>query len=234
MKLYHYTSIDAMIGLLANEQVWMTDCRFCNDKKEIVSFLDVVLERWRGDSRWDSLSARLGFPTSCEKHLSDFVAFMTPLRTVPVFCLSRYSNTLSQWRSYANGGAGICLGFDVPDVFTPSHFAGTCDEVGYKRIECIYQEDIDYSAALDEITTEPDGHHVVEKIVEFALRFKNIHFREEGEVRIARYGQDYLDYRNSNNRLIPFLKSRRLVRPTGSKGNHNWATAELRGDVQSD
>lgn len=209
MRLYHYTTIEAMIGLLVDEQVWMTDCRFCNDKKEIVSFLKQALEQWKDDARWDALSDKFSFPTANERHLADFVAYMTPLRTVPIFCLSRHSDTLSQWRSYANSGQGVCLGFDVPDVFVPSNFAGTCDEVGCKIIECVYQDldTIDYSAALDEIIVQPDPHHVIEKIVELALRNKNVHFREEGEVRIALYGQQYLDYRSANNRLIPFFKS---------------------------
>lgn len=212
MRLYHYTIIEGMIGLLVNEQVWMTDCRFCNDKKEIISFLNQALEHWKDDARWDALSDKFDYPTTHERHLSDFVAYMTPLRTVPIFCLSRRWDTLSQWRSYANAGNGVCLGFDVPDVFAPSDFAGTCDEVGYKLIECVYQDQdtIDYSAALDEIIVQPDPHHVIEKIVELALRYKNVHFREEEEVRIALYGQQYLDYRSANNRLIPFFKSDNL------------------------
>lgn len=209
MRLYHYTTIDGMIGLLVNEEVWMTNCRFCNDKKEIISFLDQALEHWEGDVRWDALSDRFGYPTAHERHLSDFVSYMTPIRTVPVFCLSRRWDTLSQWRSYVNTGNGVCLGFDVPDEFVPSDFAGTCDEVGYRLIECVYQDPgkIDYSAALDEVVLQPDPHHVIEKIVELALRHKNAHFREEEEVRIALYGQRYMDYRSADNRLIPFFKS---------------------------
>jgi len=211
MRLYHYTSIDSMIGILCNEQIWMTDSRFCNDKKEIVSFLNKVLEKWKGDPLWDSLSKEFGYPHEHEEHLSDFVEYMTPIRIVPIFCLSEHSDTLSQWRSYANGGSGICLGFDVPSSFVTQQ-EGICDEEGYKRIECIYQDSINYSAVLHTIVQQPDPHHVIERIVEFALQHKNIHFREEGEVRIAYYGQRDLDYRSSGNRLIPYLTSNDLYR----------------------
>ena len=74
MRLYHYTTIDGMIGLLVNEDIWMTDCRFCNDRREIISFLSQALENWEGDPRWDALSHRFGYPRAHEKHLSDFVS----------------------------------------------------------------------------------------------------------------------------------------------------------------
>lgn len=209
IRLYHYTSIDAMIGVLCNEEIWMTDSRFCNDKKEIVWFLNEALEQWAGDPRWDSLSEKFGYPRQYEQHLSDFVRYMTPKRNVPIFCLSRRSDTLSQWRSYANGGGGICLGFDVPDLFS-CEFEGTGDEEGYRRIECSYEGKIDYSDLLNSIIQQPSPHHVIEQIVVFALQHKNIHFKEESEIRIAFYGQRYLDYRSSNNRLIPFYKSNDL------------------------
>lgn len=137
---------------------------------------------------------------------------MTPIRTVPVFCLSKRWDTLSQWRSYSNSGNGVCLGFDVPSEFVPCDFAGTCDEVGYRLIECVYEdpEEIDFSAALDEVATQPSAHHVIEKIVELALRHKNMHFCEEEEVRIALYGQRYMNYRSAQNRLIPYFKSKDL------------------------
>jgi hypothetical protein len=34
--LYHYTTTDGLLGILASEEVWATDIRFLNDTSELV------------------------------------------------------------------------------------------------------------------------------------------------------------------------------------------------------
>lgn len=48
-KLYHYTDVNALLGILHNSEVWMTDCLYCNDSSEFSKAKEMLLEKWEKD-----------------------------------------------------------------------------------------------------------------------------------------------------------------------------------------
>ncbi len=54
-RLYHYTNLESMLGIFAQEHIWMTECRFCNDKKEIISILAQAIKHWHNNPRWTAI-----------------------------------------------------------------------------------------------------------------------------------------------------------------------------------
>ena len=43
-RLYHYTTLQGVFGILETKQLWATHCRFLNDYSEIVLFRDRLIE----------------------------------------------------------------------------------------------------------------------------------------------------------------------------------------------
>jgi hypothetical protein len=42
--IYHYTSLDALLGIVESQSVWLTDYSYLNDKRELVHGVEIVTE----------------------------------------------------------------------------------------------------------------------------------------------------------------------------------------------
>lgn len=107
--LYHYTSLDALLGILKHKTLWATSVHYLNDASETELGLQLMREL---------VSREL---INAEGIHKEFLAFLTPwlevdlLRSpsVYVLCFSETRNDLSQWRGYTPHGRGVCLGINV-------------------------------------------------------------------------------------------------------------------------
>lgn len=203
-RLYHYTNLESMLGIFTQEQIWMTDCRFCNDKKEIISILTRAMRHWHNNPRWKAIWKKFNLNQTESLNITEYLNISIAEANVPVFCMSKRSDTLSQWRAYANNGAGVCLGFDVPNKLEAEDY-----EQNYIRlIECIYEESINFDNILSELEKQNSPYELSERLLGHALKYKNVHFKEEEEVRVVVLGGQRRNYfRSLNNRIIPFAKS---------------------------
>ena len=98
--LYHYCGEDAFSGILKSKEVWLSSADFTNDYTEgklIVEKAKQHLEAARNEP----------FPNKLRNALCANI--ITPFIT----CFSSESDLLSQWRGYANGGAGFAIGFSL-------------------------------------------------------------------------------------------------------------------------
>ena len=41
-KLYHYTSIDGLLGIIRNKNIWASDIQYLNDKEEFVRTIKLL------------------------------------------------------------------------------------------------------------------------------------------------------------------------------------------------
>jgi len=120
-RLYHYTDLDGLRGILQSNLLWATDARALNDRTELIygaALLVSELEKFSYESNETISSALIklaGFYKEHGNHLLDF--FETY-----VISLSEAPDMLSQWRAYSNQAMGCCLEFDFSDsrVFTIS------------------------------------------------------------------------------------------------------------------
>lgn len=101
--LYHYCSPETFLAICTNKTVRFSDIFSMNDFMEM---------HW-GYHRWE-LAAR----NSLDRHGREFldsidqVVSSSSLRILPLAaCFSLNGDTLSQWRAYAENGAGFCIGF---------------------------------------------------------------------------------------------------------------------------
>lgn len=118
MLLYHYCSNDTFLSILRNSELWLSELTLSNDSME-------------GAWVWEMLKEECQKRNLSPHVLNDFVkdaTFFLELFGVVGFCLSAEGDLLSQWRGYADNGAGIALGFDRRIT------KELCDSTGKKKI----------------------------------------------------------------------------------------------------
>ncbi len=133
-KLYHYTTLDGLIGILQTQTLWATQYRFLNDYSELVLIRDIliesvfpiVLEELKLINHREDVQRfidRKGGLDQVVKHDAAIIIdaqYRAAGEDIYIFSFcGEYKNSyvnsnglLSQWRGYGIGG-GIALVFDT-------------------------------------------------------------------------------------------------------------------------
>ena len=182
--LYHYCGLDAFLSIIKNSTLWLSDIRKSNDYLECVYCRDKINEKIRGflEDDKEALEAwNFGYNINSDLSM-DMISY--------VACFSENKDQLSQWRGYADNGAGIAVGFsresfaDLKEA-APSHISFR--KVIYDEKE---QEKFIERIARDSIKameTKPVAQVAAELNQNYRLQFpvlKNASFEEEAEWRI--------------------------------------------------
>jgi len=127
--LYHYTNIAGLNGIIQSCKIWASDCRYLNDRQELVKALDLFLSKFEGPKR-EALSKAFQWHSFSRCHC--------------VFSLSRSPQVLSQWRTYADDGRGAAIGFkaeflSLKGINNPASFL----------VHCVYE---DHDGFIDGLT----------------------------------------------------------------------------------
>jgi hypothetical protein len=102
MNLYHYCPNAAFVSIISGHEIWASDFSLSNDLLE---------GKWIGEI----------FKACCkEKGVRDFeqntlledLAAVSSMLGGVGFCMSEEPDLLSQWRAYADDGAGVSIGFN--------------------------------------------------------------------------------------------------------------------------
>jgi len=98
--LYHYCGVSAFYSIITSKQLWLTNAYFMNDYMEHQWLIDKanrrILEMLESEKKEHIKPLAEKFPLG-----------ITPYLT----CFSRMPDLLSQWRAYAEDGAGFAVGF---------------------------------------------------------------------------------------------------------------------------
>jgi hypothetical protein len=101
--IYHYTSIEALCGILEHKCLWLTNITLMNDKKEMSQFISdlkkAIKEKVQYGSKHkvDDL-----FKKYCGKRNDNIVYTMS---------FSKNEDDAAQWDRYADNGHGVCISF---------------------------------------------------------------------------------------------------------------------------
>ena len=182
--LYHCCGLDAFLSIIKNSTLWLSDIRKSNDYLECVYCRDKINEKIRGFLEDDKEALEAwDFGYNINSDLSmDMISY--------VACFSENKDQLSQWRGYADNGAGIAVGFsresfaDLKEA-APSHISFRkviYDEKEQEKfIERIARE------SIKAMETKPVAQVAAELNQNYRLQFpvlKNASFEEEAEWRI--------------------------------------------------
>jgi len=212
-KIYHYTDLNGLKGIVENKSFWATSMQFLNDSEEIIHGMESIknaLPKLRGDIPDYILDSLISGMKKYDKRLSSNVFNIS-------FC--QKPELLSQWRGYANA-QGVCLEFDRKELLDSLNF----DERDHVAAEVIYSskenpgipvtqikelfrkiqslDSEDYNNYLDDASSG--------KFLSTLIPFmKNDSFSEEKEFRIVIYSWARvhgLEFRINKNGLIPYIE----------------------------
>src|SRR5690606_15447068 len=122
--IYHYTSVDGLLGIFDKNCLWATDVRFLNDTSETKIFWNLI----------DASLSHINDEYIIEKSNSIINSIKNNWLFYTVsFC--RTPDLLTQWRTYCPNEGGVCIGFDTEAI--ESDFG--------QLIDCIYNlEELKY------------------------------------------------------------------------------------------
>ncbi len=134
--LYHYTSIEAFRSIIVNKQLWMTNIKYLNDSSELVHGIDIALA---------VILKHLEIHDKSNNFLSGFITRSLTADTLSKMrmssCVASFSedaDSLSQWRAYASGGTGVCIGFKS-EFF--SNLIKAHPQTSERLVKCLYGSD---------------------------------------------------------------------------------------------
>lgn len=224
--LYHYTSIDGLMGILRNESIWLTDYQYLNDMEEIEHGKSIVKN-----------AAKALLDSSDDQSKNDLLQkWILGLEKIEerifIASLSSDGDSLSQWRAYGP----VAVGFKARELslhlnechvraveysektqkrlaeFFLNHLCQACpsdsDEEGSERARELYSSTI--------------------RLVELLCFFKNSGFEDEKEYRVVHIEDlSVIDsfklerpkkrYRSNKSHIIPYLTSDGIHPTKGSE-----------------
>lgn len=218
--LYHYTSLNGVLGIVASQQLWASDIRYMNDSAELRHTADLVK---------DEVEMRLAQGHDHPRLLNSFIEWVRHRITNGhiLFGASFRSNgnLLSQWRGYSAVGKGASLGFNADHV---RHCAA---EQNFKLGQCVYEraeqrrliaqvvDAVDTLAAKTGVIAgdeEPGQYfglfeHLETDLLRIAAILKHPSFEEEQEWRlvspvISNYREASVYFREGRTMLVPYMK----------------------------
>lgn len=224
--LFHYTGIDALLGIAKTKSIWASSAYYLTDSKEIVyacDVLDRVMQHYRmAENR----------PADEKEFLENIKSWVNSCRTttynVFIFSLSEEKSLLSQWRSYTPHGKGVSIGF------SPSLLQSIITSSNLRLAECLYeqaeQEELIHSLILKMLTTfnqdvssiDASRNHPTQKYHNYLEKFrgdvlqvlsiiKHRAFREEKEWRLVspyhpKYTVQSIKFRQGASMLVPYIE----------------------------
>jgi hypothetical protein len=227
--VYHYTDLNALNGILASRDLWLTNSQFSNDSEEIEHGRTVVENAVARRLQTKQLSGGEGkFLEQVAQQLKQTVD-----RGAYVCCFCFTDDLLSQWRSYGANSTGVSLalatrafqsiaGPDMPpDPFGLVYLWRVFyNEEKQRQIvdECLRYAWEHAHGSLDEKTGLATA-----AIRFFVPTFKNEDFKEEQEARLvflpAPGCQVALRFRVARGMLVPYFSLREIV---SEAGQANW------------
>lgn len=191
---YYYCSLDTFLNILKSKEIYLSDPLKMNDKAEIRWYLDKLnADRNKADTL-ESVFERMKMRSGLEFSFDDLLDSLNSKgqRSIYISCFSKNPDLLSQWRTYADDGKGVSIGFDL-DKFS------TADNLWFREI--IYTNDIvedegesDIECIADTIGTVISENNITDRkmqidvflneLIPVLAKYKNPAFREENEVRL--------------------------------------------------
>ena len=213
--LYHYTTVEGLLGIINTNVIFATSYPFLNDSSEIVYgrriFKNIINEKL--DKNCD-MKTKLLY-NECLRLIdqNNFRIYIT--------CFCEKGNLLSQWRGYAKNGLGFSLGLSAKSLLS-TYREAPYNLIKIKKVEynvCKQKKIINklLDKAEEYIKTENIEKEkeikkiakiVNKKIEEFIVFFKDPAFQEEREWRAIYYEKDEelikTKYRAKSDRIVDY------------------------------
>lgn len=213
-KVYHYTTMSGLYGILTHRELWATHAGFLNDTQEIQYTLAKILGELKKGLSSDIEESKKSYL----EHLHRYYA-ANQFPDVFLISFSEKEDDLNQWRAYSDNAQGICLEFDTTEQ------AQMIDYHNALYVKVIYDASLQ-DAMIEEYINECYSRFVLKAIsltgaAEMCIQllntfipiFKHPTFAAEMEVRfvlpnyhIGNFQSPDAEFREKNSLLIPYIK----------------------------
>ena len=230
--LYHYTSIDGLLGMVKDKMIYATDFRLVNDSSELAYAQGLIQDHIE----------KAHYPAVAEQLLNAcFVAGLLVTTAVSMHyltCFCAEGDLLSMWRGYAGGrGMGYALGFRREELANMAYClpkgGQTVLPVEYRRerqnelvaklldglasalLAATAGSCVNARAICDRIMTHEMARDAHQLLARMMYTFKNPVFKEEREWRLVvrshlafgpGSGSLINEFRADKGRLVPYVK----------------------------
>jgi hypothetical protein len=228
--LYHYTTLEGLLGIVSSRGLWASDIRYMNDSAEMKHAADLIKK---------DIARRIAEGHPNPKLLNQF-QYWVGHRMVHGHMLFSASfrsngNLLSQWRGYSDHGKGVSIGF-APELILECAHARS-----FQVARCVYdpleQERLvsqvvdavelladEFGECTDPAVLPPDQSYlesferVESDLLRIAAVLKHPSFQEEEEWRVVSpiltdFAQAPIRYREGTSMLVPYLEFPLAVTP---------------------
>lgn len=237
--IYHYTSTAALISIVANNELWLSEATFLNDRHEIEIGRQLAISRVRAkiaEEEAPEVRAML------QAAVGNFDRWTDP--EVYVACFSFEGDDLAQWRAYGGGDAPVAIEFEHGPFMFGYTSEGVLERVFYEPEDQVWTFDQVLAAYTDSyrddvrdpvpverkgppLTRDEENDSVASMLYHALWRTivicKDPAFRSEREVRFIYRAHDYgqsakgwhpehpiPQFRERAGRVIPYLSSKSL------------------------
>lgn len=241
-KLFHYTTLNGLRGIIESKTLWLTKAAYLNDRSELKHAITLFQQEAISQAvALPDKSADVGELLREAAHQLD--SFQKTNICLASFCED--GDLLSQWRGYGSSGSGVALGFSGQAL---ERVNGT----GWARLlRCLYEPSEQMQVIRDLVrlltnayTTctsgvSSDKHATIRKnligyfnttFLQVAPVLKNKHFAEEREWRIVTLPRNSTDLKFralvSNERVSQYYIYDLLV---NASGNHDFLSSVVIG-----
>lgn len=207
--LYHYTNMSGLIGIISNKEIWMTNIKYCNDRKEYDygrKYIISLLEKNKNvNSEENEICQRV---KNIENKWRNIIS---------VFSVSEEKDLLSQWRGYTNNGNGYSIGFDLSKYSDLTKHKDT--GLIYFPIKCIYNEEeiipifkkvMKYLIERYRDNKIWNNSLIIRLFTILSIILKDKSFKEEKEWRLISISTiEKYSFRRGQQMIIPYLRINR-------------------------
>ena len=214
--LYHYTSVDALINILNDKQIWLFHANQMNDSSEGKFLLETAT---------NSQDASIYY------HLL--------MKNFYICSFCNYGNLLSQWRAYGN----VNIGFSLDAIKTASRFiedlnGEQLDTSGVQYSECEYinPDDANFEEIIEKIKNKverikllKDANDIKRELLFLGsecFSVKHSGFKEEAESRLIAYLWNRKPFLKGKKKFIKYkfdnTAIKRIVIGPSENGNDNY------------
>ena len=208
--LYHYTTQEGLLGILAKKQLWVSSVLHLNDAAEFNYTVSLVRE---------NVNQRL--EKKREPYRAVYNELLKGLRRLEKMSLfvgsfSERGDSLSQWRAYTHNGIGFSLGFEY------QYLRNCAEKQNYQLRRCNYEKEV-HGQVIEELVAIVRGkvgrsetrlalHWLYSELVRIAPLLKHPSFAEEKEWRLisrsapqlALRHEEGVLFRSGKSMLIPY------------------------------
>lgn len=223
-RLYHYTSIDGLMGIIQGKSMFATNALFLNDYSELNYGKKLIFDALSKIKLSSDFQTKVYFGFAqkeldiVENVLHEMDTF--PLDDLYISCFTTQADVLSQWRGYGSN-SGVRIGFNtelLADTFENAYLA----DVVYNRKSQISRIEDKVSIFLDFLCNKEADYYgsknpqsiakAIAVLLLVSVRlFKDAAFREEKEHRLI-YDPTNTEkelpvkFRNNGKFIVPYVE----------------------------